>query len=182
MIKLILFDLDGTLVEYKGTELYPDSLQWLIEHGVEYSLGIVTNQGGVGLRYWQETHHFGKPEELPTADDVRKHLIAILKQFPPQIRGFIEVFVCYAYQAKSNQKWSPTPENRGVEDGWDRDWRKPAPGMLLAAMRKAQVAPEDTLMVGDAAEDEQAARAAGCAFQWAWQFFGRPEPEDSAEG
>jgi phosphoglycolate phosphatase-like HAD superfamily hydrolase len=35
------------------------------------------------------------------------------------------------------------------------------------------VEPDDTLMVGDRAEDYQAAEAAGVDFQWAYHFFER---------
>jgi D-glycero-D-manno-heptose 1,7-bisphosphate phosphatase len=40
--------------------------------------------------------------------------------------------------------------------------RKPRPGMLVAAMRALRVAPSDTLFVGDAVRDVEAALAAGC--------------------
>lgn len=49
--------------------------------------------------------------------------------------------------------------------------------MLQYAMRLKEVLPAQTLMVGDSAEDQQAAAAAGCDFLWAWEFFGRPAPE-----
>jgi D-glycero-D-manno-heptose 1,7-bisphosphate phosphatase len=39
--------------------------------------------------------------------------------------------------------------------------RKPKPGLLLRAMRRAGLSPERTWMVGDAASDVEAARAAG---------------------
>jgi D-glycero-D-manno-heptose 1,7-bisphosphate phosphatase len=40
--------------------------------------------------------------------------------------------------------------------------RKPAPGMLFEAMTRFRVAPEDTVMIGDALSDLEAASAAGC--------------------
>lgn len=40
--------------------------------------------------------------------------------------------------------------------------RKPRPGMLLDAMQALGVAPDETLFVGDAVRDIEAARAAGC--------------------
>jgi D-glycero-D-manno-heptose 1,7-bisphosphate phosphatase len=40
--------------------------------------------------------------------------------------------------------------------------RKPAPGMLFEAMRRFGVAPEETVMIGDAVSDLEAAAAAGC--------------------
>ena len=50
--------------------------------------------------------------------------------------------------------------------------RKPAPGMLHAAMRVAGVSAHETLFVGNAESDAAAARAAGVAFTWAWDAFG----------
>jgi D-glycero-D-manno-heptose 1,7-bisphosphate phosphatase len=40
--------------------------------------------------------------------------------------------------------------------------RKPAPGMLIAAMTALGVEPRDTIFVGDAIRDVEAAHAAGC--------------------
>lgn len=42
--------------------------------------------------------------------------------------------------------------------------RKPWPGMLLELMAKLQFSPDHTVMVGDHESDQQAARAARCAF------------------
>jgi D-glycero-D-manno-heptose 1,7-bisphosphate phosphatase len=40
--------------------------------------------------------------------------------------------------------------------------RKPAPGMLLEAMEKFQINPQETLFIGDDLRDMEAAQAAGC--------------------
>jgi phosphoglycolate phosphatase-like HAD superfamily hydrolase len=39
-------------------------------------------------------------------------------------------------------------------------------------MRRFRARPDETLFVGDMATDEEAARAAGCRFRWAHEFFG----------
>jgi HAD superfamily hydrolase (TIGR01662 family) len=54
---------------------------------------------------------------------------------------------------------------------YDDPLRKPAPGALEAAMRHFDIPPERTLMVGDSPDDREAARAAGCDFRWAEEFF-----------
>ena len=41
-------------------------------------------------------------------------------------------------------------------------WRKPAPGMLREAMARFRIAPSETVMIGDALVDLEAAAAAGC--------------------
>lgn len=47
------------------------------------------------------------------------------------------------------------------------DCRKPAPGMLLAAMRDFDADPTKCVMYGDKSSDEAAAKAADVAFMWA---------------
>jgi histidinol-phosphate phosphatase family protein len=49
--------------------------------------------------------------------------------------------------------------------------RKPAPGLLLSLMKECAVTAAETLFVGDASTDREAARRAGVAFRWAWEFF-----------
>jgi D-glycero-D-manno-heptose 1,7-bisphosphate phosphatase len=49
--------------------------------------------------------------------------------------------------------------------------RKPQPGMLLDIMHARHAAPDETLFVGNAASDAEAARRAGVRFVAAWQFI-----------
>jgi rfaE bifunctional protein nucleotidyltransferase chain/domain len=43
------------------------------------------------------------------------------------------------------------------------DCRKPAPGLILKALRELNATPESTFVIGDSAEDMEAASAAGCS-------------------
>ena len=54
----------------------------------------------------------------------------------------------------------------------DCECRKPAPGMLHDIMRHFGVSAAETLFVGNAPSDQEAARRAGVGFAWAWDFFG----------
>jgi HAD superfamily hydrolase (TIGR01662 family) len=54
----------------------------------------------------------------------------------------------------------------------DCECRKPEPGMLLSIMSYYGVGPDDTLFVGDAEVDREAAARAGTSFMWAWDLFG----------
>lgn len=54
----------------------------------------------------------------------------------------------------------------------DCDCRKPAPGMLQSIMAHFGVAAGETLFVGNAGSDREAAARAGVGFVWAWEFFG----------
>ncbi|MBX6331180.1 MAG: HAD-IIIA family hydrolase [Gemmatimonadaceae bacterium] len=53
--------------------------------------------------------------------------------------------------------------------------RKPAAGMLLRIMTFYGVSPEETLFVGNAPTDHEAARRAGTRFAWARDFFALAE-------
>lgn len=50
--------------------------------------------------------------------------------------------------------------------------RKPEPGMLLTIMNYYGVDPAETLFVGDADVDREAAARAGASFMWASDLFG----------
>jgi len=51
------------------------------------------------------------------------------------------------------------------------DWRKPKGGMLDFIMDENNLNSKDCLFVGDLQSDEQAAKNAGIAFQYAHEFF-----------
>lgn len=64
------------------------------------------------------------------------------------------------------------PENISKDDPrLTIGWRKPSPGMLEQAMSDLNVTARDTMMVGDRSEDVEAAKAAGCKFFYAGEFF-----------
>lgn len=50
------------------------------------------------------------------------------------------------------------------------DRKKPNPSMLVELMRELGVTPAQTIFIGDADSDAQAATAAGCRFVWAKDF------------
>jgi D-glycero-D-manno-heptose 1,7-bisphosphate phosphatase len=72
----------------------------------------------------------------------------------------------YSPKAKKNHL-------HGQQNPFKRDDpnRKPHPGMLIEIMQELGVPPEDTFMVGNSKEDEEAARAAGVQFVSAKKFF-----------
>jgi HAD superfamily hydrolase (TIGR01662 family) len=163
--QLYIFDLDGTLAERDSTRLLPGVAEWFAAHP-DAITAIATNQGGVACRL------AGWGDHYPTEADVLERAHAVAKKlgiFP------LLVGISYAYQTKAGQ-WldgdMPQVEVTDTWIAWQRDWRKPSPGMLLAAMRYVNVRPHNTIMVGDRDEDRAAAEAAGCAFTWAEDFFG----------
>ena len=56
------------------------------------------------------------------------------------------------------------------------DCRKPAPGLILKALRDLNATPEHTFVIGDSADDMEAARAAGCS----GLYVGPPHPRYAA--
>jgi len=181
--KLICFDVDGTLVKSWTDELLPGVADKITDlASTRLALAIVTNQGGVGLRHWMRVGGFGDPDamNLPYQNDIGTRITHLGRKL-----GVNNVYVAMAYQSKKTGEWSPVPESYGDglvcgDDGfykehWGPQWRKPAIGMIMQAMKDNNTLPNETLMVGDSPEDEQAARAAKIDFMWADEFFGRKD-------
>jgi len=154
-IKLVIFDCDGTLTVTKSGATFRKSAhdwQWmpgrleklhqLKEQGI--CMAIATNQGGVAFGYF-------------TQSDILRELMAMAR-----IAGVAKggLYICYTHPNASIEQY------RAVDSR-----RKPAPGMLLEAMRDFEASPEETLYVGDRPEDAEAARAAGVSFCEAESFF-----------
>jgi D-glycero-D-manno-heptose 1,7-bisphosphate phosphatase len=156
-IKLIIFDMDGTLrrttVEGKPCphapgewELLPgvgERLSRIADAQKEIRFGVASNQDQVAYGLLTERMALRLIEDLFNE--------ALGAGLAPVIR------VC------------THPMDAGC------GCRKPEPGMLLSVMRDCGVAPGETLFVGDAELDREAARRAGVSFAWAWDFFGADE-------
>lgn len=175
-VDLLIFDLDGTLVETYTSKLLPNVRSFfdlILRSGCSQlpSLALATNQGGVGLRYWMEQEGFGEPEEYPTEAEVTQRIQSTLKALDAQ--GEMRVYVSFRYQDREGQ-WSPIPEGSQEDPRYQKDWRKPNPGMLLQAIEDAGVPADRALYVGDSPEDREAAAAAGCRFRPAESFFAQP--------
>jgi D-glycero-D-manno-heptose 1,7-bisphosphate phosphatase len=57
--------------------------------------------------------------------------------------------------------------------------RKPAPGMLLEAIREFNLSPRDCFMIGDCASDIMAGRAVGCRGIFIERGYTEPTPQDA---
>lgn len=176
--KLIIFDADGTLADrdsgqrLEGVEEYFHRLRSLPDEARPH-VAVATNQGGVGMRHWIERGRKGNISRYPTRERIEKQYTRLIESLLEHIP--YRLYVAYAFQSRSGE-WSPTPSGYESEPRWNRQWRKPSPGMLLQAMEDAGAAPGETLMVGDREDDRLAAERAGCDFQWAHEFFGRDAP------
>ncbi len=185
-IRLVIFDVDGTLAKAYSLHLLAhvaDFFKLVFQDGCSEQphIALATNQGGVGMRFWMETAHFGAPKKYPTEQEIedRLHKLVALLTGKPQESQALPVYVSYRYQDRHG-KWSPLPPEKEQDPHWAQDWRKPGPGMLRQAIQDAQVSPVQAMYVGDSPEDQAAARAAGCHFAWASDFFARDWSQCSA--
>lgn len=141
----LFLDRDGVMIEEKNYIANPDHVVLL--RGIvdliraARSLGIavieVTNQAGIGRGYfgWDEFVQVeNRVNELLAAEGV--HLDA--------------VFACAFH-----------PDGKAPYQDINHAWRKPNPGMLVEAARLLNLDTGQSMLVGDKAADQQAARAAG---------------------
>jgi D-glycero-D-manno-heptose 1,7-bisphosphate phosphatase len=149
--RLYIFDADGTLrrttVPDRVCPYGPD--QWELLPGVRERLTTIDwTRAALGVASNQDHVGYGHLSE----DTARSLLVAMVERATDgRATPFVEL----------------CPHVLEVPC----DCRKPAPGMLLRLLEKAMTAPADTLFVGNAPCDEEAARRAGIPFAWAWDFF-----------
>lgn len=145
--KLAMFDRDGTinvdtghLHEPEKLELIPGTVETMARYAADpdYKVVVVTNQSGIARGLYAESDMRALHRYMEEKlEDLGARVDAWY--FCPHHPGFTGPCAC----------------------------RKPAPGMLLAAMRDFDARPGDCVMYGDMPSDEAAARAAGVEFRWA---------------
>lgn len=168
--KLIIFDGDGTLWEFKTFEVLPGVRDWF-DSNDEFYLGLATNQGGVGMKHWMETGGFGEPEKYPSATDIYNGIDKVCHELGID-ENDLSIQICFRYLSTKGN-WSPVPDGAENDERWNELLRKPNPQMLINLMEHYDVSPAETLMVGDRDEDELAAENADCDFIHADVFFNR---------
>lgn len=110
---------------------------------------IATNQGGVAMGY-------------QTPGEVAAKMAKVLAVFHFFVGRAFSVHVAMHH---------PEARDPLYRDPEAIKLRKPAPGMLLAAMRSHNATPASTVFVGDMPVDRDCAEAAGVKFEWAKHFF-----------
>lgn len=174
------FDLDGTLFTsfttdiIKGTET---GFKRLEKAGV-HQVFIATNQAGP---VWRKMTH---DSFYPTVQRIAQVLVAATNLILDKTGLEVALFVA----AHEGDKTPPPHEEWQAAAAWyeaklteelykqncraahigvssDYHWRKPRPGMLLAAARHFKCRPQELIFVGDTPEaDEAAAKNAGARF------------------
>ncbi len=142
----VFFDRDGTLIHDPGYLNHPDQVQ-LLEgaaealrelRGLGYKTVVVSNQSAVARGIVTE-------EML---EKIHERLRELLTAKGATID---KIYYCPYH-----------PEGTIEQYRKDSDWRKPKPGMLLAAAQEMDIDLAKSWMIGDADRDMEAGRSAGC--------------------
>ncbi len=176
LARLIVFDLDGTLIDgyaaigdalaYAMTRLGlaapgPREVRSMVGHGLESLLEQAAGPelAAEGVRLFRIRYPevaVRKSELLPGVPEVlsvleaRGHVLALASNKPADFSRLI-------LEAKGIARYF-----RAIEGPGPSTPAKPDPAMLQHAIREAQVAADQTLVVGDMEVDSEFARAAGC--------------------
>lgn len=171
MIKGVICDLDGFLVQTWGTEPLPgvlEALATLKQRGI--SLAVASNQAGP---LWRAATG---QEKYPNAAEVATRLLAAAGRLGLEDASwYVSVADGRALGIVGMLEGAEMAEEAGRAlsvalsrlKAWvsaDARWRKPEPGMLLCACELWNLAPAEAIYGGDLDSDRQAAEAAGMRF------------------
>ncbi len=142
----VFFDRDGTLIEDPGYLNHPDQVRLLDGtaevlkelHGLGYKIVVITNQSGVARGIVSE-NMLGR---------IHKRLEELLAQKGASLD---KIYYCPYHPDGVIPKYSQ-----------ESDWRKPQPGMLLAAAEEMDIDLNKSWVVGDSQRDVEAGRAVEC--------------------
>lgn len=178
--KLLILDKDGTLTcpknggrfprNPKDQELLPGVASALAHYRKEgWGMAIASNQGGVDAGF-------------KTYSDARAELF-----FAMRLTGINAGYFCTSNRENeaATATWLTLSSDREfaqiIDPAWLRvnyphsvefqGFRKPAPGMLQAAIANCYWPPREVLMVGDMESDRQAAHRAGASFSWVSEWL-----------
>ena len=156
--RALFLDRDGVINVNHGYVHRPEQMDFVpgifdlcraaVQRG--YRLIVVTNQAGIGRGYYTEA-------------DFAAVTAWMCEQFAAQRAPLTAVYHCPFH-----------PEHGVGEYKRESDWRKPGPGMLLAAAREHGLHLPDCLLVGDMESDVDAGLSAGvgCVIRYADQATG----------
>ncbi len=149
--RLVIFDADGTLrrTTVKGQPCPHTDGEWELLEGVRERLAELPDDVLLGVASNQDHVGYG------LVDDETAHRL---------LRRMLELASGRTVEARAIRYCPHRPEIAC-------SCRKPEAGMLRAILEHYRVAPEETLFVGDAEVDREAAAKAGVDFAWAHEFF-----------
>ncbi len=142
----VFLDRDGTVIEDPGYLNHPDQVKLLAGAGeairemqqLGFKTVVVSNQSGVARGIVTE-------EML---EQIHERLRSLLASLGASLDG---IYYCPYH-----------PEGILPKYRRDSDWRKPKPGMLLAAAQEMDIDLKSSWMIGNSQADIDAGRSAGC--------------------
>lgn len=161
MKKVLFLDRDGVINIDHGYVFRPEDFEFLpeifdlVRHARSNDFGVivVTNQSGIGRGYYTE-------EQFAS---LTRWMCA---RFEDEDAALDHVFHCPYHPEATIEQYRAT-----------HPWRKPAPGMILAAAQQFDIDLAGSVMIGDKGTDMQAAHAAGIGTKL---FLGANLTESSA--
>lgn len=144
--KAVFLDRDDTLIEDPGYINHPDQVK-LLEGVTEtlaelkkmgYKLIVVSNQSGIARGIFTE------------------EMLAKVHERLEQILSHHGVTLDKIYYCPYH------PEGAILKYRRESDWRKPQPGMLIAAAEELDIDLTESWLIGDSARDIDAGKSAGC--------------------
>ena len=139
-VKLIVLDRDG-VINHDSDQFIKSPDEW---RPIPGSLEAIARLNHAGYRVIVATNQSGVGRglfDMGTLNAIHEKMHRALAQVGGRIEA---VYYC-----------PDTAESEST-------YRKPAPGMLLDALRRFRVAPDAAVMIGDSLRDLQAAEAVGC--------------------
>jgi HAD superfamily hydrolase (TIGR01509 family) len=178
MLKAVLFDVDGTLVD--SNDAHADAwVNAFREHGVNVDWLKVRRSIGMGGDKLMPAVS-GISEASPQGEAIAKERGKIFKRdFLPRIKPFRNAsrlvatikdrgFIAVAASSAAKDELTPLLKIAGAE--WlmdaqtssdDAEESKPEPDIILAALKRAGASADEAIMIGDTPFDVEAARRAG---------------------
>ena len=178
MLKAVLFDVDGTLVD--SNDAHADAwVNAFREHGVSVEWIKVRRSIGMGGDKLMPAVS-GISEASPQGEAIAKERGKIFKRdFLPHIKPFRNAsrlvatikdrgYIAVAASSAAKDELTPLLKIAGAE--WlmdaktssdDAEESKPEPDIILAALKRAGASAREAIMIGDTPFDVEAARRAG---------------------
>lgn len=156
MIKLGLFDIDGTLTETSsGAQFGRHPQDFILRELGKRGLALLpsdalvvgcTNQLGVTLGH----------KTLGECIEEQQYKLSLIERME-------SIFFCPDYGDSCSVVYRDGGVGHLRQESLD-SFRKPGPGMLIRAMQKYNAKPDETLFFGDLPSDREAAQAAGVRY------------------
>jgi len=178
MLKAVLFDVDGTLVD--SNDAHADAwVNAFREHGVNVDWLKVRRSIGMGGDKLMPAVS-GISEASPQGEAIAKERGKIFKRdFLPRIKPFRNAsrlvatikdrgYIAVAASSAAKDELTPLLKIAGAD--WlmdaktssdDAEESKPEPDIILAALKRAGASADEAIMIGDTPFDVEAARRAG---------------------